>query len=489
MASHKGRVAFQAPLDGTQGSSSRPFGPDSRRSSNSSTETVVHHLQQQRQNPRPQSHQPRTVFRGPTGIAQVLGFTSENNPATHFQASITQEASWQTPDHLQQVSRYQTKRYAEPKPKEGNFEQQAQRETYVFDPEDGPIYSSCTECDPDGGPTATLTSIPSSHCQHPEDPKGYSLALNPIPQYDPAFTIGKLPEPQPPTPKTPCPGDRLIGRLSPSEPVLTTEGDLLLTFNRPQGIGSIIEPLERFSRITIDKKKRIQHPDEMLVARHLSSFLTDNVEKGVATSYIIFSTHGTLLGYSSPLPVKTARNIAALAGITWRVNNQALIRGDEIPTLTGGASFLKTVVVTNAENGPGLSNMICEYKNLVMAVQLIKDTFLAAAMIEADSQEPVLNHAATPKPKEDVKFETGTSATGERDDEAWEDEEAVEETSEDEEDQARAQEAKAQEVKAQEEAEKEPTKQEKLFEKSQGLASAVKEQWKVDGFKMPAGFH
>ncbi|KAI4172750.1 MAG: hypothetical protein LQ343_003342 [Gyalolechia ehrenbergii] len=478
MASPKKKVTFQAPSDGTPGSSSRPFGPDSHRS-DSSTETVIHHPQPQRQNLRPQSHLPRTVFRGPTGIAQVLGFPTGSTPATHFQASITQQANWQTPDHLKQVSQYQTKRYAEPKPKEGSFEQQARKKIHVFDPEHGTIYSACTECDPKGGPT---------HCQHPEDPKGYSLALNPIPKDDPAFTIGKQPEPEPATPKTPCPANNLVSKLSPSEPVLTTEGDLLLTFNCPRGIGNIVEPLEGFSRITIDKKKQIHHPDEMLVARHLSSFLTDNVEKGVATSYIIFSTHGTLLGYSSPLPVKTARNIAALAGITWRVNNQALMRGDEIPTLTGGASFLKTVAVTKAESGPGLFNMICEYKDLVMAVQLIKDTFLAAAMIEADKPEPVSNDVAASKPNEDAKSETGASATGEHDDEAWEDEEAVEETSEDEEDKAKAEQAKAQEEKAQEEA-KESTKQEKLFEKSQGLASAVREQWKVDGFKMPSGFH
>ncbi|KAL8933163.1 MAG: hypothetical protein Q9211_005929 [Gyalolechia sp. 1 TL-2023] len=477
MASSKKKVTFQAPSDGTQGSSSRLFSTESYSSSGSSTQTVIHHPQPDL---RPQPHLPRTVFRGPTGIAQVLGFPTGNTPPTHFQASITQQANWQTPDHLKEVAQYQTKRYAEPKPKEGSFEQQARKETHVFNPEHGTIYSGCTECDPSGGPT---------HCQHPEDPKGYSLAVNPIPKDDPAFTIGKLPEPEPATPKTPCPGNHLISKPSLSEPVLTKEGDLVITFNCPRGIGNIVEPLRRFSRITIDKKKQIHHPDEMLVARHLSNFLTDNVENGVATSYIIFSTHGTLVGYSSPLPVKTARNIAALAGITWRVNNQAMMRGDEIPTLTGGASFLKTVAVTSVDNGPGLFNMICEYKDLVMAVQLIKDTFLAAAMIEIDKTEPSLDEVPTSKPEEDTKVETKASATGKHDDEAWEDEEAVEETSEDEEDKAKAREANALEEEAQKEAKKEPTKQEKLFEKSQGLASAVREQWKVHGFKMPSGFH
>lgn len=309
------------------------------------------------------------------------------------------------------------------------------------------------------------------------------MDLNPIPKDDPAFTIGKLPDPEPTFPKTPCPGNKVVSKLSISEPILTTEGDLLLTFNCPRGIDNIVKPLEGLSRITIDKKEQIHHPDEMLVARHLSNFLTDNVEKGVATNYIIFSTHGTLLGYSSPLTVKTARNIAALAGITWRVNNQAIMRGDGIPTLTGGASFLKTVAVTNAENGHGLFNMICEYRDLIMAVQLIKDTFLAAAMIEADAPEPIADDLAASEPQEEVRFETGAAATGEHDDEAWEDEAAVEETSEDEEDKAKAL------AKAQEEANKEPTKQEKLFAKSQGLASAVREQWKADGFAMPPGFH
>lgn len=150
MTPNKKQVTFQVPSDDTQGSSSRPVGQKTYSPSNSSTETVIHHPQPQR---RTHSHWPSSVFQGPSGIGQVLGFPSKDTPATHFQASTTQEANWPTPGHLKEVANYQSKRYAEPQPKEGSFAQQAQKPTHVFDPEEGTIYSGCTECDPTGGPT------------------------------------------------------------------------------------------------------------------------------------------------------------------------------------------------------------------------------------------------------------------------------------------------------------------------------------------------
>ncbi|KAI4233206.1 MAG: hypothetical protein L6R40_007129 [Gallowayella cf. fulva] len=209
----------------------------------------------------------------------------------------------------------------------------------------------------------------------------------------------------------------------------------------------------------------------MLAARHLSNFLTQNVEAGVATSYIIFTTHGTLLGYSSALDVPVARNIAAITGLTWRANDSALLRGADIGPIPGGASLLKTLEITQAEKGPGLFNMICEYKKFLMAVQWIKTGLLVAAMTEID--EP-----AAVKGKGNFAVGAGSQQDG---DGAWEEEEeeeeeekegAVESTSEDEEDGADA-----------------PTRQWKLFQKSQGLASALREQWRVDDFKLPSEFH
>ncbi|KAL8716868.1 MAG: hypothetical protein Q9181_008385 [Wetmoreana brouardii] len=107
--------------------------------------------------------------------------------------------------------------------------------------------------------------------------------------------------------------------------------------------------------------------------------------------------------------------------------------------------------------------MICEFKELLMAVQWVLPGFLVAAMIE--------NDVAAEAAKGKGGFELGAGGTGNDDDETLEDEEAVEETSEDEEDRA-----------------KQPTKQGKLFAKSQGLADALRKQWKLDEFKMPPGF-
>ncbi|KAI4273449.1 MAG: hypothetical protein L6R38_006341 [Xanthoria sp. 2 TBL-2021] len=201
----------------------------------------------------------------------------------------------------------------------------------------------------------------------------------------------------------------------------------------------------------------------MLAARHLSNFLTENVEPGVATSYIIFTTHGTLLGYSSPLPVTAARNIAATTGLTWRANDSALLRGADIGPLTGGANLQKILEITQAEKGPGLFNMICAYKKYLMSVQWIKPGLLLAAMTELDEQ------AAAGKGK--GKFSIGAGDSEQEGGEEWEDEGAVEETSEDDDDRAR-----------------EPSKKSRLFQKSQAVASALREQWKVDDFKLPPGF-
>ncbi|KAL8814859.1 MAG: hypothetical protein Q9223_005951 [Gallowayella weberi] len=200
----------------------------------------------------------------------------------------------------------------------------------------------------------------------------------------------------------------------------------------------------------------------MLAARHLSNFLTQNVEAGVASNYIIFTTHGTLLGYSSTINVTTARSIAAITGLTWRANDSALLRGADIGPIPGGASLLKTLEITQAEKGPGLFNMICEYKKFLMAIQWVTKGILVAAMIELD--EP-------PAVKGKGLFAVGAGSQQESD-EAWDDERAVESTSEDGEDQAKS-----------------PSTQSKLFQKSQGLASALREQWKVDGFKLPPNFH
>lgn len=157
--------------------------------------------------------------------------------------------------------------------------------------------------------------------------------------------------------------------------------------------------------------------------------------------------------------------------MTWRINDLAVLHGNLTTPTTSSANLLKTVTMTPAGRVPGLYNMICLYKDLLIAVQWIKGGFLAAAMVEATEADHIYDADKDKLAKEAL----ATAAdTDEQDDGAWVDEAAVEETSEDEADKAKGR--------------KDPTKQAKLFEKSQGLAEAMREQWNADDFKMPRGF-
>lgn len=198
------------------------------------------------------------------------------------------------------------------------------------------------------------------------------------------------------------------------------------------------------------------HSGPVLIRLHLVFVCFDSLSS-------IFTTHGTLLGYSSPLLVTTARDIAAITGLTWRANDSALLRGKSIGPLTGAANLQKTLETTQAEKGPGLFNMICEYKKYLISVQWIKPGLLLAGMNEIDEQAATRNGKG--------KFSIGAGDSEQEGDEEWEDEGAVEETSDDDDDRAR-----------------EPSKKSKLFQKSQAVASALREQWKVDDFKLPPGF-
>ncbi|KAI4251908.1 MAG: hypothetical protein L6R42_008191 [Xanthoria sp. 1 TBL-2021] len=430
----------------------------------SSTETILHHSSVSRNdNPLPgstsglrrthtdksavsrtstnKSDQSHRVIEITSCLKQVLGFPPIDAPRTHFDAHVTQTPNWKTPDNISRTIEYQTRRYRRALPKERSFENRRPQD-HIFDPDKGAVYSGCTQCDPTGGPT---------DCQHPEDPRRYSTELNPIPKGDPAFRRCGPVKLLPTTPKKTSPGSRLISKPSPSKAAVTPE-----TVSS-KGCSS------GFAEIACAKGIEVHQPDEMLAARHLSNFLTENVEPGVATSYIIFTTHGTLLGYSSPLPVTAARHVAATTGLTWRANDSALLRGTDIGPLTGGANLQKILETTQAEKGPGLFNMICAYKNYLMSVQWIKPGLLLAAMTELDEQ------VAAGKGK--GKFSIGAGDSEQEGDEDWKDEGAVEETSEDDDDRAR-----------------EPSKKSKLFHKSQAVASALREQWEVDNFKLPPGF-
>ncbi|KAL8699460.1 MAG: hypothetical protein Q9224_001402, partial [Gallowayella concinna] len=447
-------------------SSNRSFGSTPRDSNSSSTETVLHHpVGTPKKSASPDSRSefiytyntneppisptttnqpilPRSVLAITTGISQVLGFPPKDASCSHFDASITQSANWQLPEDITNALKYQAKHHRPTQPRERSFERQLATPNRVFDPEDGTIWPSCTECDPPGGPT---------DCQHPNDPKKYSTELNPIPKDDPAFQRCKLDRSLPIILRKSHLGNNYISQPSRSTVAVTPENKLSEGCSPPRGIETAFQGLSGFAQNIRAKGQATQHPDEMLAARHLSNFLTQNVEAGVASNYIIFTTHGTLLGYSSTINVTTARNISAITGLTWRANDSALLRGADIGPIPGGASLLKTLEITQAERGPGLFNMICEYKKFLMAVQWVKKGILVAAMIELDEPAAVKGKGL---------FAVGAGSQQESD-EVWDDEGAVESTSEDEEDQAKS-----------------PNEQSKLFQKSQGLANALREQWK-----------
>ncbi|KAL9036262.1 MAG: hypothetical protein Q9180_004399, partial [Flavoplaca navasiana] len=95
----------------------------------------------------------------------------------------------------------------------------------------------------------------------------------------------------------------------------------------------------------------------------------------------------------------------------------------------------------------------------------IKPGLLLTTMIELDEQS-----AADGK----SKFAIGADDSEQEGDEGWEDHDnPTEETTEDDEEEHHANTL---------------PKKMKLFQKSQAVASALREQWKVDGFKLPPGF-
>ncbi len=197
-------------------------------------------------------------------LKQVLGFPPIDAPPTHFDAHVTQTPNWKTPDNISNTIEYQTGRYSRALPKERSFENQRPQDR-IYDPHKGAVYSGCTQCDPTGGPT---------DCQHPEDPRRYSTELNPIPKGDPAFRRCGPVKRLPITPRKTSPGSRLISKPSPSKAAVTPE-----TVSS-KGCSS------GFAETACAKGPEVHHPIEMLAARHLSNFLTENVEPGVTTSYM-----------------------------------------------------------------------------------------------------------------------------------------------------------------------------------------------------------
>ncbi len=224
-----------------------------------------------------QSYQPPKVLRIHSGISQVLGFPPRDAPLNRFDAFTTQTANWRLPKNISEILQYQARHYAPGLPRHRSYEQQALAQNRIFDPEKGSIYSGCNECDPTGGPT---------DCQHPEDPTTYSTELNPIPKGDPAYHLCHPAEPVPTNPERISPGSKLISKPSPSKAAVTPEDILSGGCRSSSAIRRAFRGLSGFAETIDARSRKAQQPDEMLSARHLSRFLTENVEPGVATSYM-----------------------------------------------------------------------------------------------------------------------------------------------------------------------------------------------------------
>lgn len=143
----KGKTAPQVSGDTFFSTLTNQRGFYHQHSANSSTDTVIHHPRNPKENTGPQASsvssrsntQPpglRTVRLHNTGLGQVIGHTG-HNPAHTFDISITQKPNWELPESIKQVLAHQAKVYAEPKPKEASEATKARLAKHKPDPKDG----------------------------------------------------------------------------------------------------------------------------------------------------------------------------------------------------------------------------------------------------------------------------------------------------------------------------------------------------------------
>jgi hypothetical protein len=111
----------------------------------------------------------------------------------------------------------------------------------------------------------------------------------------------------------------------------------------------------------------------------------------------VFTTHGTLLGYSDTTIIKKARKIAALSGVTWRATNLAFQNNNQNLN-SKGATLLK---VLNTIKGPDgeLTIIVVEVEKMLAAICDVKGSLLVAALVEVKAPrnfpQGVSNHSDT----------------------------------------------------------------------------------------------
>lgn len=101
----------------------------------------------------------------------------------------------------------------------------------------------------------------------------------------------------------------------------------------------------------------------------------------------VFTTNGTLLGYSEGTTIEQGRTVAALAGAAWRINNNLVVHGlEDIPD---SGPFLKNIAIfpyhDPESSEAGLKSMLAEVNGMVIAVHDVKERLLVAAMHPVDA--------------------------------------------------------------------------------------------------------
>lgn len=108
----------------------------------------------------------------------------------------------------------------------------------------------------------------------------------------------------------------------------------------------------------------------------------------------VFTTHGTLLGYSDSTIIKKARKVAALLGVTWRSANPAQPNNNRHDSEGANSGTLLLKVLTTIRDADGkLSVMMVEIDKMMAAICDVKESLLVAALVEekkpsAKGQQP-----------------------------------------------------------------------------------------------------
>lgn len=81
------------------------------------------------------------------------------------------------------------------------------------------------------------------------------------------------------------------------------------------------------------------------------------------------------------MTIRTARKVAALAGLTWRANEVALLGGAD-GIVSASSALLKTLEIDAKDTDGKLTNMVVEAEGMMAAVCDVKETILVAALAE-----------------------------------------------------------------------------------------------------------